>query len=165
MGYHVEDFKEIIDKLPKAFEKAMEDRDIDEELKGNLDAAFSEMLPGLKKIQQAFTIAEKKEKDVIGKFNALSEEKQIALIEAALPDYKICPISQINEYIKNELNGNCLRFMRAVEGKIDNYNTHYFTIVNNKKFFIVYPESYLVHYMSYDEVIDYLAKHPDALEP
>lgn len=164
MDYFLKQFKKALDDLPGAFEKGIDNSSIDDDSKERLEAAFAEMLPKIKQVQDVFTETEKKQLDLNGKFMALSEDEQIALIEAALPNHTICPISGVNEYIKNEMNGNAMKFMRALQEPRIDYNTRYFEIIDIEKYFVVFPVSHLDRYLKDDDVIQYLESHPDALD-
>lgn len=164
MGYVANDLREAVNKMTVAFDETLNDRDLDQEVIENLKQVYAEMMPQLEKIKQIFANEEEKEDKMIFKFCNLSDEKQISIIEAALPDHKICPISQVNEYIKNELNGDFLKFMRACEGDPGDYDTHYVEIVDNSKYFEVFTINDLSGFLNDDDVIDYIKKHPKVLE-
>lgn len=163
MDYYLKEFKEALENLPAYFEKA-NTSELNEESREKLELAFTELLPKLKAVQKVFDDAEKDERDLNKKFYALTEEQQIALIEAALPDHTICPVSRINEYIQNELHGNCMKFIRALDGDYDAYNTRYFEICDTEKYFEVFQVSHLASFLNDEDVLAYLKEHPDAFD-
>ena len=108
-------FEESLQNVLLDYEELIGAYGIDPKTEETIRREFSPIERSIKMFLQTLNELEKKDDGMQAIFEKLPVEKQIAIIEKFRPELKIYPISYLNDYVQNELHGNVIDFLNAIE--------------------------------------------------
>lgn len=108
-------FEESLKDVLLNYKKLLDSHELNFEIENAICREFSPLGRDIKTFLDTLNELEKKDDGMQAIFEKLPVEKQIVIIEKFRPQFKIYPISYLNDYVKNELHGNIIELLNSIE--------------------------------------------------
>lgn len=164
MAKEITALKESLLDVMVKYNEVMNSGDVSQKRKEEVSEKFRSIKFHIEMFVSQIEDIEDKTDSLVDKFEDLPDEKKIQVLAAIRPELKIYPVSYVNDYVKNELNGDCLKFMNSIEqSDLTADNSTYFVV--NTKHNVIMFEDCIDGYAVYEKKLEpYLKKHPELFE-